>query len=108
MVLLSTAFQYSRTTGLSHHDVSTFQRAIGSIEPVNAPEMDSGAPPGPRTTSIAAGGVSILVMLAAGATPHRRSVPAAAPARRRPLRSSRRHRPTTSAGACPRPRAPEG
>src|SRR2546428_13962932 len=56
MVLLSTAFQYSRTTGLSHHEVSTFHRAIGSIDPVNAPEMDSGAPPGPRGTSIAAGG----------------------------------------------------
>src|SRR5207237_8921329 len=78
-VLLSTAFQYSRTTGLSHHDVSTFQRAMGSIEPVNAPEIDSGAPPGPRMTSIAAGGLMSLVMQAAAASSHRRSVPAAAP-----------------------------
>src|SRR5438132_9124952 len=62
MVLLRTAFQYSRTTGLYHHDVSTFQRAMGSIDPVSAPEMDSGAPPGPRVTSIAAGGVRSRVM----------------------------------------------
>src|SRR5438445_7806593 len=84
MVLLSTAFQYSRTTGLSHHEVSTFQRAIGSIDPVNAPEMDSGVPLGPRVTSMAAGGVMSRVMQAAGARPRRRSVPGFSPVPRGP------------------------
>ena len=59
--LLSKTFQYSRITGRVHQDVSTFQRAMGSTGPASAPEMEIGAPPGPSSTSTAAGGVSSLV-----------------------------------------------
>src|SRR5207302_8594829 len=95
-LLLSSAFQYSRTTGLVHHDVSTFHRVIGTIDPLKAPEIAIGAPPWSIVTSMAVGGESRRVILSTWRrlrrhlpmneenqrSPLRRSVPATAPALR--------------------------
>src|SRR5438067_11055679 len=54
--LLSRTFQYSRTTGRVHQDVSTFQRAMGSTGPASAPEIAIGARPWSSVTSMAVGG----------------------------------------------------
>jgi hypothetical protein len=59
----STAFQYSRTTGSFHHSVSTFHLAMGSIDPLNAPEMKAGVPSAARVTTIGVGGESNRVMM---------------------------------------------
>src|SRR5260370_11152143 len=95
-VLISNALQYSPTTGLSHHDVSTFHLAMGSIDPLKAPEIAIGARPRSSVTSIAVGGERRRVIGLVSAPPSawpppphkwggshlRRSVPAVAPAPR--------------------------
>src|SRR5437588_1563859 len=64
--LLSTTFQYSRTTAWTHHSVSTFQRAMGSTGPDHEPVMYAGVPSAFSVTAIGMGGLLRRVMRSAG------------------------------------------